>query len=99
MTASAVKSKEGAVMAGYEIPRSFFSHAFKRAALERVLLEGKAPDAVARELAMPLQVLQEWLDAEEAMHTPPLVVPLPPVGRRVGNTAPISGTSRGGAFE
>lgn len=86
-------------MTGYEIPRSYFSHAFKRAALERVLLEGKDAEAVARELAMPLQVLQEWLDAEEAMHTPPIVLPLPAVGRRAGNVSPMSGAALGGAFE
>lgn len=86
-------------MPDYEIPRRFFSHAFKRAALERVLLEGKEPEAVARELAMPLQVLQQWLDAEEAMHTPPIVMPLPAVGRRAGSTASLSGAALGNTFE
>lgn len=86
-------------MTGYEIPRRFFSQAFKRAALERVLLEGKDPDAVARELAMPLPVLQEWLDAEEAMHTPPIVIPLPAVGRRAGSAAALSSAALGNTFE
>jgi transposase-like protein len=54
---------EGAM--AYEIPRHHYSSALKREAVQRVRLEGKPVEQVARELGLSASRLAEWLDGED----------------------------------
>jgi len=49
----------------YEIPRPFYSTALKHEALQRVRVEGKALEQVARELGLSDERLATWLDADD----------------------------------
>ena len=45
-----------------EVPRPYYSRALKSEAVRRVLLEGKGPAHVARELALSEQTVRHWVD-------------------------------------
>jgi len=49
----------------YEIPRPFYSTALKHEALQRVRVEGKPPERVARELGLSDERLATWLDEDD----------------------------------